>query len=73
MVAVAMSQSLSRGVYVAPWVGPNGEVVLLAITHERKLAEPPRVVSATSSQSVARDEMWARLERNDPMPILRIV
>ncbi len=73
MVAVAMNGSLSRGVYVAPWVGPKGEVVLLAVTREQKLAESPRIVPIGANQAIVRDEMWARLEHEDPQPILRIV
>lgn len=62
-----------RGVYLAPWQGPNGELVLLAITHERKLVCPPRVIPDGASHILAGDEMWDLLERSDPQRTLKAI
>jgi hypothetical protein len=64
---------LGRGVYVAPWVGPEGEVVLLAITRDGKLAGDPLIIQHGGNHVEAGDRMWDRLEEGDPIPILRIV
>lgn len=62
-----------RGVYIAPWKGPNGEFVLLAITREQKLACPPRVIPIGGNHVQAGDEMWDLLESSDPIPDLRVI
>ena len=62
-----------RGVYVAPWMGPDGEFVLLAITREKKLACQPVVVPIGSNHVLASDELWDVLERDDPLPDLKII
>lgn len=64
---------LGRGVYLAPWQGPNGEIVLLAITHKRALACPPRMIPAGASHILAGDEMWELLERDDAVPNLKVI
>lgn len=62
-----------RGVYVAPWVGPNGEIVLLALSRERKLIGDPLTVPLGGNHVEAGDEMWRRLDVSDPVAILKIV
>lgn len=62
-----------RGVYAAPWMGPNGEIVLLAITKEHKLAGDPVTVPVGASHHAAADALWERLDADDPIPGLRIV
>ena len=64
---------VGRGVFIAPWFGPNGEFVLLAITREKKLACAPRVVPIGGNHVAAGDEMWDLLEKDDPIPTLKIV
>ena len=49
------SDLAGRGVYVAPWVGPAGEFVLLAITRDRKLACPPHVIPLGGNHVAAGD------------------
>lgn len=64
---------LGRGVYVAPWMGPKGEIVLIALTRFRKLAGEPFVVPIGSSHVLAGDALWERLEHDDPIPRLQII
>lgn len=64
---------VGRGVWVAPWIGPNGEFVLIAITRERKLACEPRVIPVGANHVAAGDELWDLLEAADPIPKLQII
>jgi hypothetical protein len=64
---------LTRGVYVAPWVGANGELVLIAIGHRHRLVGEPVAVPIGGSHLDASDVLWARLERDDPEPLLRVI
>lgn len=73
MRTASVGSGLTRGVYVAPWMGPNGEIVLIAVTRERKLAGDPVTVPHGTSHLLAGDELWARLERADPLPCLKIL
>lgn len=53
---------LDRGVWAAPWIGPNGEVVLLGVTNERKLALDPVTVPDGASRVAAADRIWDAIE-----------
>lgn len=58
---------LERGVWVAPWVGPDGEMVLLAITSRAQLATGvPTIVPSGASQVDASDRLWETIEAVDP-------
>jgi hypothetical protein len=59
---------VGRGVYVAPWMGPDDELVLIAITAAGKLAAPPLTIPHGASRLAASDELWAAVERVDPDP-----
>jgi hypothetical protein len=66
-------QSYGRGVWIAPWLGPNGETILVALNrHERQLGEQ-MMISPGSNSLAASDELWARVERDDPVPQLRVI
>lgn len=65
--------TLERGVYVAPWVGPNGEMVLIALTRFRRLAGEPLMVPIGGNHVAAGEELWDRLETVDPIPKLQII
>jgi hypothetical protein len=73
MRAAVFSDGPGRGVYVAPWVGPKGELVLLAIRHDHRLAGDPYTIPNGANQALAADALWERLEREDPPPTLRII
>lgn len=66
-------QQFGRGVWIAPWVGKNGELVLLAITSDNRLVGEPLEVPVGSSHILAADAMWERIERANPIPILKII
>ena len=65
-------QVLGRGVFVAPWMGPAGELVLLAITAQKRLAAPPLTIAPGSDSVRASDKLWDALEAADPDPRLRL-
>ena len=57
----------TRGVYVAPYLGPDGEIVLLAITSSRKLATSgPVIVPHGADRVAAAEALWDLLDRVDP-------
>jgi hypothetical protein len=64
---------LGRGVWVAPWRGPNDEIVLLAVSRWHRLLGAPRIVPAGANHVQASDDLWARVERDDPIPSLHII
>lgn len=67
---------LPRGVWVAPWTGPNDEMVLLPVTAGGKLAtEQPVVVPNGASRVDAMDRLWQIVESVDPdrRDILKVI
>lgn len=61
------SQLLTRGVWLAPWLGPSGELVLLAINRERKLAADPVVIPSGADQIEVATRLWEKLDQVDPI------
>jgi len=59
---------LNRGVWLAPWCGSEGEMVLLAITSRHRLAVPPVVIPNGASRVDAANLLWDQLEQSDPEP-----
>ena len=57
---------LDRGVWIAPWLGPAGEMVLLAVTTRHQLAVDPMTVPTGASQVLAAELLWDQLEELDP-------
>jgi hypothetical protein len=66
MRIATLGQPLPRGVYVAPWMGDAGEIVLLALTARQRLAAPPYTIPTGADRVAASDAMWEALERADP-------
>jgi hypothetical protein len=62
-----------RGVYVAPWIGPNGETVLIAISRAGHLVGDPLTIPIGGNHVGSGDDMWDRLEADDPVPNLRVI
>lgn len=60
------SSPARRGVHVAPWMGPDGELVLVAVTSLGRQAAPPVVVPHGGDRLRASDELWDLLDRVDP-------
>ncbi len=61
-----------RGVFVAPWMGDNGELVLLARTARRTLICPPVTVPHGVSRIAAMDALWDQLDIVDPADRVRL-
>lgn len=68
MRIASLGQPLGRGVYVAPWCGPQGELVLLAITSAGRLACDPLMIPHGADRVAAADALWDALEEADPDP-----
>lgn len=66
-----MSVHDNRGVFMAPWVGPNDEVVLFA--RDRHLVGVPEVVEEGADLNIVSEFLWGRLDGADPLPQLAIV
>jgi hypothetical protein len=64
---------LKRGVWQAPFLGPDGELVLAAVRRDGRLNEPPLVIPHGASRIDAAEEMLDRLNAADPIPDIRIV
>lgn len=70
--ALPSDHFLRRGVYVAQWLGPNGEFILIAITSKHvKLREV--VVPACANHVKAGEDLWAELDDVDPVPDLKVI
>ena len=53
-------------------MGPNGELILVAVRRDdRKVAE--RMLAFGDDHVRASEELWALLELDDPMPILKVI
>src|SRR4051812_13197393 len=63
--AGSAGKALARGVWQAPWFGPDGQRVLLAVTSRGTLAEDPVVLPHGASLVAAADRLDALLERVD--------
>lgn len=61
-----------RGLHIAPWMGDNGEIVLLAMTSRHTLAAPPLEIPWGADSVAMAEELEMILERVDP-PTLRII
>lgn len=60
-----------RGVFVSPWSGEQGELILVAVDSSgRRIAE--RLVPFGVNQLGISDELWELLEARDPEPRTRL-
>jgi hypothetical protein len=64
---------LGRGVYVAPWLGDDDELVLMGITTKGRLVCAPVVVPNGASRLAASDAIWEVLDELDPIPRLHLL
>ena len=55
----------SRGVWIAPWVGPGDELVVLVIDHQSRLVTDPVLIPKGADHVGIADELWALLEYTD--------
>lgn len=65
-------QLLERGIYIMPYLGPNGEMILAAINRrgERTIE---RLMGSDERQEAVEDELCRQLDQNDPPFSLQIV
>jgi hypothetical protein len=62
-----------RGVWIANFLGPNGEMVLLPVTSKGMLATGlPVIVPNGASRIDASDRCWDAIEATDPEPFMRL-
>jgi hypothetical protein len=64
---------LKRGVWQAPFLGEDGEMVLVAVKRDGKLLCAPLVIPHGGSRIDAGDMLLDRLDADDPIPALRII
>lgn len=65
--------TLPRGVYRAPWLGPNGQTVFVAVNADGRLVAEGFALPGQDPEP-ALEEMRATLDRDDPpRPPLRLV
>lgn len=57
---------LDRGVYIAPWMDDEGQMVLVALTDAGRLACEPVSVNEFDTPQRAADALWAILDRVNP-------
>lgn len=62
----ANSDDEIRGVFVAPWVGENGEMVLFGRKSTRRLVAPPVEIPIGASHHAAAGALWDKLDEDDP-------
>jgi hypothetical protein len=68
----ARAVTYGRGVWIAPYKGRNGEMILVALDRkERRLEE--RLVAFGDDHMKAADDLWQVVDREDPMPTLRLI
>lgn len=61
-----IGQFLERGVWKAPWMGPQGEMVLLAVAGSHRLVGEPKLLPRGCDFIAAHDQMWDLLDEGDP-------
>lgn len=72
-VRTAKFDGLGRGVWIAPWTGPNGEIVLFKRDRWKRLVGEPRMIQAGENHVLIGEQMWEELDAADPVPELRII
>jgi hypothetical protein len=55
-----------RGVWVAPWMGPDGELILVARKRDNREACPPVYVQPGQNSVEIADSLWDVLDLKDP-------
>lgn len=54
-----------RGVWLAPWLGDNGEFILVAVnSRRRKVAE--EIIPAGADHAAAAERLYEALDRDEP-------
>ena len=66
------STNVGRGVWVAPWMGPNGELVVVAVSRRNRLLAE-RIIAPGDNSDAIGQELWAIVERDDPLDIFQVI
>ncbi len=66
------NQQHPRGLYIAPWMGTNGEIVLLALTADHRLAAPPLEIPFGADGLALAEQLELVLDAADP-PRLQLI
>lgn len=64
--------NVGRGVWVAPWMGPDGETILVAVKRNGRLATWT-MLRPGDDHVGASDDLWSILEAQDPEPMLKAI
>jgi len=64
---------LKRGVWQAPFLGEDGEMVLVAVKRDGRILGKPLVVPHGASRIEAAERLLDGLNLTDPLPALRII
>jgi hypothetical protein len=72
MRIASFGKGVGRGVWLAPWMGPNGELILVAVRRDDRMVGE-RMLSLGDNHVQASDELWAALEAADPQPQLKVI
>jgi hypothetical protein len=64
---------LKRGVWQAPFLGEDGEMILVAVKRDGRLLCPPVTIPHGGSRVEAGDALFDRLDTADPIPALMII
>ena len=62
-----------RGVWIAPWLGPSGETILVALDREERQVGDVALVATNEDINEASDRLWQRLEAAPDTRLLRLV
>ncbi|MHB1097860.1 MAG: hypothetical protein ACYC3F_17005 [Gemmatimonadaceae bacterium] len=63
---------LARGIHLAPWLGPDGELVLVAVTSKGRTLREPITLPHGADRIGAAEALWEELERADPVAHLKV-
>jgi hypothetical protein len=64
---------LGRGVWQAPFDGPDGEMVLVAVTSRGRIVGEVAVIPHGASRVETAERMLAALDLADPVAVLRAI
>jgi hypothetical protein len=67
MRVAKLGTDVGRGVWLAPWQGPNGEMILVAVTAQRRRLDE-YVVPIGANHVDAAERLLDRLDLADPDP-----
>lgn len=61
-----------RGVWIAPWVGPDGELVAIVMDSRKHLVTEPVTIPHGLDYVALNDQLWQLLDSADPIASTRL-